>query len=410
TTQKLDKILNIDEKARLMTIQPGISLEQIDLALQKRHLLYPPDPTEKKATIGGNISTNASGGRCYRFGATRDWIKRLRIQLLNGETLDIKRGEKVLGSRFDVNELLKDPQYQTPNIKCSAGYYSRPNMDLIDLFIGSEGTLGVITEVDIGLYPAFVEIFDLVAFFASEEKAVDFVLTTKRSNQLSTQPPINQTTNFYEFFDENTLQMLRPAYPHIPADAKAAIYVEEELNEINQQTYFDDWSARLEKYGVVLEDCWLGITSKQKEELAKFRHAIPEHINELFKLHHQTKIATDIAVPEDKFLEMFDYYTLELSTSNLFYIKFGHIGDNHLHVNLLAREEKDLTLAQALVLKFIKKAVSLGGTASAEHGIGKLKVNYLKEMYSKKALDQMLHVKKHFDPKLILGKGNLFNS
>ena len=301
TTQKLNKIVNIDKAGKFAVVQPGVTLEELEKAAAKEGLLYPPDPTEKSATLGGNVSTNASGGRCYRFGSTRNWIRRLKIALSDGSTLDLRRGQT------EPARLIVPPHYQMPLTKNAAGYYSKPRMELIDLFIGSEGTLGIVTEVEVALVPALKETFDLVAFFPSEEEAVDFVAESKRRE--------DRAVNFYEFFDGNTLGMLKPSYPLIPAGAKAAVYVEQEI-VAEDKAYMDYWAQLLERHGAALDACWLGAAAKQKEALQKFRHAIPEHINEIFKQHHQIKLATDIAVPESKFKEMFRFYNDELRMTN----------------------------------------------------------------------------------------------
>jgi D-lactate dehydrogenase (cytochrome) len=271
-------------------------------------------------------------------------------------------------------------------------------MEQLDLFVGSEGTLGIVSEIELALLPAMKQTFDLVAFFPTEELAVDFVAAAKAAKE--------PTINFFEFFDENTLQLLRPDYPKIPANAKAAIYIEQENPEL------DFWSPLLERYQSSLDQSWLGLGLSQKEELAKFRHAIPEKINDLFKQHHQIKLATDIAVPESRFKEMFNFYDEKLKAQNekIFYIKFGHISDNHLHVNLIAREKEDFSLAQNIVSEFVTKAVALGGTISAEHGIGKIKKPYLRTMLGSQGIEKMLEAKKHFDPGLILGRDTLFDA
>jgi D-lactate dehydrogenase (cytochrome) len=107
---------------------------------------------------------------------------------------------------------------------------------------------------------------------------------------------------------------------------------------------------------------------------------------------------------------MFSFYNSQLTTHNLqlFYIKFGHIGDNHLHVNLVAKNEKNMPLAKELILKFVRKGIELGGTVSAEHGIGKIKHDYLREMYGEAGVKEMIRIKKTFDPNGILGQNNLF--
>ncbi|MGB9613251.1 MAG: FAD-binding oxidoreductase [Candidatus Margulisiibacteriota bacterium] len=403
STQKLNKIIGLDREQKFAIVQPGVTLEEIEKVAAKDGLLYPPDPTEKTATIGGNVSTNASGGRSYRFGSTRNWIRRLRIVLANGTSLNLKRNLFYANKNgdFELPHLtFRIPQYQMPLTKNAAGYFSMPGMDLLDLFIGSEGTLGVVSEVEIALLAAMPATFDLVAFFPNEELAVDFVIESK-----GTKDP---TINFYEFFDERTLQILKPSYPNIPDEARAAIFLEQEITLANEKNYLDNWSQLLEKHSVSLENCWLGIDPKQKEELIKFRHAIPEHINNLFKQHKLTKLATDIAVPEKNFKEMFNFYNSQLQNSKIFHIKFGHIGDNHLHVDLLPKSEEEQKQAKELVLSFVRKAVSLGGTVSAEHGIGKIKHDYLKEMYGEAGIAEMIRIKKTFDPNLILGRNNIF--
>jgi D-lactate dehydrogenase (cytochrome) len=396
TTSKLNKIITLDKENKFAVVQPGVTLEEIETAVKKEGLLYPPDPTEKSATIGGNVSTNASGGRGYRFGATRKWIRRIKVILSSGKILDLKRGGQK--PQFPL------PNYKMPKGKNAAGYYSSPGMDLIDLFIGHEGTLGIVSEVEISLAPALKETFDIIAFFPKEENAVDFVLATKAKD--------DKTINFFEYFDDNTLQMLKKTYSHIPQGVKAAVYVEQEVTAENENTYLDQWAALLEKYQSDIDICWLGMDSAQKEELAKFRYAIPEHINELFKQYHVVKMATDIAVPANHFKEMYNFYNTQLATCgmDLFFIKFGHIGENHLHVNLLPKSPEEKAVAQDLVLKFIRKAISLGGTISAEHGIGKIKHDYLKEMYGQEGINEMIRIKKMFDPNCILGLNNIFKT
>lgn len=403
TTQKLNKIINIDTEEKFAVVQPGVTIEELESAVKKEGLLYPPDPTEKTATIGGNVSTNASGGRSYRFGPTRNYIHRIKVVLPSGISFNLKRGLMKANQKGEFllpHMKFNLPNYHLPKVKNAAGYYCAPEMDYVDFFIGQEGTLGIVSEIGIALCPALLETFDMVAFFPDEELAVDFVLEAKSKKE--------PTINFFEFFDQNTLQMLKQSYPHIPDRAKAAVYVEQEITPENEKEYLDDWATLLLKFNASMEDCWLGLKASQKEELAKFRHAIPEHINELFKQNKMVKLASDIAVPEDKFKEMFNFYNSELLNSKLLYIKFGHIGENHLHVNLLPKSEEEKTIAKDLIMRFVKKALSLGGTISAEHGVGKIKHVYLKEMYGEAGIQEMIRIKKIFDPKCILGRNNIF--
>lgn len=391
-TEKLNRIIDIDKDTAIL--QPAVTLEALDKELKKSNLLYPPDPTEQKAFIGGTVATNASGSRSFRFGSTRDWIKRLKVILSSGEILDIKRGEKIIS-----NYPLPYISYKTPDLKSSAGYYHKQNMDLIDLFIGAEGTLGIVTEIEVKLIKRFKETFDVIAFFPAEKDAVSFVFEAKRRDALT-----------LEFFDKNSLGLLRPSYSQIPQKAEAAVYFETEISPESDVIYFDNWIRILEANRSNINEDWISMNEKKKEDIIQFRHSMAEHINEEFKKHNTVKFAADIAVPDEKFLEMLNYYNSELNplSANIFFVKFGHIGQSHLHVNLVPKTQDDIPLAKELILKFVKRGVRLGGTCSAEHGIGKIKHQYLKEMYGEKGISEMVSVKKLFDPACILNQGNIF--
>src|SRR3989339_223471 len=363
STEKLNQIIAIDKKAKTALIQPGVSLDQLDNALKKEGLMYAPDPTEKSAYLGGNVATNASGARSLRMGPTRNHIKRLKVILSTGEILSLTRSRPL----------------ELPRLKSSAGYYSTPDMEQIDLFIGSEGTLGIVSEIEVNLIDRIENTFDCIVFLDSEEAAID--LTEKLRER--------EDILMIEYFDFNSIELLGKG-------KKCAIYFEQKIVDDNY----------LELEG----ETWVGMNEKQKEELWEFRHSMPEHINEEFKKHHTVKFASDIAVPDSKFREMFAFYNLVLSTYDLqlFYVKFGHIGQSHLHVNLVPRTQADIPLAKELIMKFVKKAVSLGGTVSAEHGIGKIKHDYLRDMYGDSGIAGMIQIKKGFDPGLILNIGNVF--
>ncbi len=392
STERLNKIINIDKETKTATIQPAVTLDKLDQAVKKEGLLYAPDPTEKTAFLGGTVATNASGARSLRFGSTRNHIRRLRVVLSSGEVLDLKRGN----TKFEMlnSKQISNFQFLISNIKNAAGYYIKPDMDLIDLFIGSEGTLGIVTEIEVKLIDKLGETFDCIAFLDSEEDAVLFTEELRGKKDVLT----------LEYFDQNSLDLLRKAYIRIPKNKKTAIYFEQVGPDL------DFWEQFFNKHKIPMDDAWLGMNDKQKQELHDFRHAIPETINELYKKEKQLKISLDIAVPNNKFREMLAYYNLTLAACPLplFFIKFGHIGQSHLHVNLLPKSNEERVISNELAMKFVKKAVSLGGTVSAEHGIGKIKHAYLKEMYGQATIDQMIAIKKKFDPKMILNIGNIF--
>mgnify|MGYP001562992722 FL=1 len=201
---------------------------------------------------------------------------------------------------------------------------------------------------------------------------------------------------------------MRTKQPNIPASARALIFFEEEITHQKEGAYLDKWGSLLEKQGVSLDDVWTADSPDKEKELKDIRHSMPEAVNEVVKKRGFPKAGTDIAVPHEKFREMFDYYREILAKSSVDNLIFGHIGDSHLHVNMLPKSKEELQAVKDCYIQFVKKAVSLGGTASAEHGIGKLKHAYLKEMYGSNGVNEMIRVKRSLDPMFLLGPDNIF--
>ncbi len=399
--EKLNKIIKISPSKKTAVCQPGITIENLEKSLDKFDLAYPPDPTEKTAFLGGTVATNASGARSFRFGPTRNWINRLRIVLSTGEILNLSRGKKQQREQELLKIIRKSTHYKMPQVKNAAGYFIKPDMDLIDLFIGSEGTLGIITEIEIKLLPKNKDIFECAAFFTSKEDALNFAQEAKTKKPLS-----------LEYFDAHSLEHLRPKFSKIPPSAQAAVMFEQDVTStsLSDQKDIEEYAKLLEKFNCPLDNVWFAETEKERENLRLLRHALPEICNEIFKRSNQTKISTDIAVPEKYNIEMVNYYDEILIPSQLDYLYFGHIGDNHIHVNIFPKNEKERKTAKDIYMQFIKKAVSLGGTISAEHGIGKIKTEYLKIMYGEKIIEEMKMIKKILDPAYILNLGNIFQA
>lgn len=341
---------------------------------------YAPDPTETWASLGGTIATNASGSRSFLYGPTRRHIERLRVALMDGSIVDVRRGEKV---NFPV------PEMPVPNTtKHTAGYYLRKDMDWVDLFIGSEGTLGIVIEAEVKLLPTPPELLTAVVFFESDAAALDAVDSWRSIPGL----------RMLEYLDAASLTML--ANRGVPKEAKAALLIEQEGDEP------DD---RLEHPGALLENSWFGSGPSDRERFRAFRHALPETVNDIVRRNGSLKMGTDFAVPLAKNREMMSIY--REACEKLFpgqYVIFGHIGDAHLHVNLLPVGEAQQQQARDLILSFARSAVSLGGTVSAEHGLGKRKANLLPLQFTPEQIEGMMSVKHHLDPQWLLGQGTLF--
>jgi D-lactate dehydrogenase (cytochrome) len=142
--------------------------------------------------------------------------------------------------------------------------------------------------------------------------------------------------------------------------------------------------------------------------MREFRHGLPVLVNEWLSHHGQRKVSTDMAVPDEQFAHMLRFYRETLRASDLQYVIFGHIGDNHVHVNIMPRDEQEAAQAREIYLRFVERAVRWGGTVSAEHGIGKLKRDYLRVLYGEQHLREMAALKRAFDPACVLGRGNIF--
>jgi len=292
-------------------------------------------------------------------------------------------------------------------------------MNQLDLFIGSEGTLGVIVEVETSLIKRPEKLLSGIVFFSSESQLLAFVrevrersLATRQtsSSAVSTadgQPDIDARA--IEYFDIESLNFLRQRYESVPANATGAIFFEQETTKDTEDTLMSLWLALLEQHNALADESWFAVNEEEQSKLREFRHALPVLMNEWFARHRQRKVSTDMAVPDEKFPEMLKFYEDNLRGSDLRYTIFGHIGDNHVHVNILPRNDQEAESARGLYRRFIKKAVELGGTISAEHGIGKLKREYLRELYGEEHLRQMARLKKAFDPAGILGRGNIFS-
>jgi D-lactate dehydrogenase (cytochrome) len=212
-----------------------------------------------------------------------------------------------------------------------------------------------------------------------------------------------------EYFDSESLKFLRQKYETIPTDATGAIFFEQETTPATEDAIMAEWFSLLERHNALNESSWFATNEHEQAKLREFRHALPVLMNEWFARHQQLKVSTDMSVPDEAFPQMLRFYQEQLRVSDLRYTIFGHIGDNHVHVNILPRNDEEAGKAREIYLRFVKKAVELGGTISAEHGIGKLKRDYLHELYSDENLREMAALKRAFDPAGILGRGNIFS-
>jgi FAD/FMN-containing dehydrogenase len=383
----MDRFRKLEIETGSAHVGPAVTLLELRDAAAKTGQFYAPDPTEITASIGGGIATNASGSRSFRFGSTRRHLRALKVALLDGTVRWYRRGETI---DFDVPAL---PNPATT--KNTAGYRLAPGMEWVDLFCGSEGTLGVTLEAEVVLLPIPEHLLSGVVFFASDDDALNAVAGWRSVPEL----------RMLEYADRPSLDLIRSQYPEIPRAAQACLLIEAEGDDL------DGWEHRLVESHALIDASWFGLEPKDRERFRAFRHAFPEAVVETNRKRGFMNMGTDYAVPLEKDREMLHYYRerLEAELPGR-YVIYGHLGDAHLHLNILPTSAEEAQAATRLLREFAAHAVKLGGTVSAEHGLGKRKAGLLALQYTPEQIDAMRAVKRRFDPQELLGRGTLFGS
>jgi len=386
-------------------VGPAVTLQDLKNHLKGSGWFYPPNPTEWLASIGGTLATNASGARSYKYGTTRQFVLEADIALSDGRTASVLRGATIdQPLRLDDGSVIEFPSvnFKSPKCKNAAGYFVRPGMDWLDLFIGSDGTLCVFTECTLKLVKAPADFLSGVLFMDQEEACWELLEKIKKTRSSKIAPCS------LEYFDRRSLLRLKQKFSNIPAKAQAALFFEQDV--ASQQEYdlcLETWYEFLENEKVLLEDSWFAQDPKDIEKFHDFRHQLPLLINEENSRMGRVKMGTDMAVGNEHFRQMMQFYHDELTRSGLDFVMFGHIGDNHLHINLLP-DAKQMPLARETYATLVSQILKWGGTISAEHGVGKLKKEYYHQMIGDQALEELRKIKKSLDPQGRLGLGNLF--
>jgi len=354
-------------------VGPGVLLREVQSSAANSGQFYAPDPTENTSSIGGNVAANSSGSRSFRYGATRRHVLSLRVAFIDGSIQTFRRGEKI---DFEV------PAISLPHTtKHSAGYPLAPGMEWVDLIVGNEGTLGVVTEAELQFLPAPGERLGGVVFFRSEQDALEAVDRWRSTPGL----------NMIEYIDHASLQMMDT--PH-----QAALMIEIEGDaDIDMTTALEN-------------DSWFATSATDRERFRVFRHTLAEKANDRVRRTGFVKFGTDYAVPLDKNREMMAIYRRVLDADSPGrYVIYGHIGDAHVHVNSFPETRDQFERGKEIMTDLAREAVKLGGTVGAEHGLGKRKAHLLEIQYPPAQIEAMKQVKRRLDPDWLLGRGTLFS-
>ena len=418
STEKLNKILEINDKDKFAFVEPGVLLSNFLNELKPKKLYYPPDPTELNCFLGGTVATNASGSKTFKYGPTRNFVLGIEIVLPTGELLILERGQNfaknynlsiITTNREKVDLVI--PSVKPLPTKNTAGYFCKKNMDAIDLFIGSEGTLGVITKLKLKLLDAPENVLSAVVFFNSEEDGLNFIEDSRNQSFQTRETGLTVSIDALalEYFDKFALDFLQDDFPNIPTDAKSAIWFEQELNESSSNQITELWIGLIEKHNGDLGHSWIAMNEKDKAQFIEFRHRISAKVNEFISSRNFRKLGTDFAVPDNQLKNFYFQLKHDVNKAGLDYVIYGHFGNSHIHLNMLPKNSTEFETAKNLYNNMCVSAIKSGGTFAAEHGVGKNKKALLREMYGEKVIDEMFGIKQLLDPNLILGSGNIFN-
>lgn len=438
------------EGARIR-VGPGVPLLVLIEKLSSLGWFYPPTPTFTGAFIGGTIATNAAGAATFKYGATRRWIEGLSVVLSDGDVLDLERGAvhpdeegcfEIL-STYGQTRRIKAPRYPRPNVpKLSAGYHSDPDLDLIDLFIGSEGTLGVVTSATLKLLERTPSLFVGFLTLSSIESALSLVmdLTDQSRQTWKTADPSGLDVAAVEMIDRRSMDLIAEDGAHrdngvdLPADHAVGLLFQVELpsgldaeEAMDQIACHDEPDApdtplvrlcrTVEKYGDMehLQPALPG-DRRREEQLFAIREAVPMAINHRVgdaKRHEGGdihKVAADVIVPLPRFLELLEACEATLGRRGLDYAVFGHISDGNVHPNLIPRCEADVRQAEEALLELGERVKAMGGAPISEHGVGRspMRQALLRQLHGDEGLKQMRAVKEALDPEWKLAPGVLF--
>jgi glycolate oxidase len=363
------QILELDEESLMVTVEPGVVTADLQAEVEKRGLFYPPDPASlKQSTLGGNVSTGAGGPRCLKYGTTREYVRGIRAVLPGGTV--IRDGGSYL--------------------KSAVGY------NLSQLFVGSEGTLGALTQVTLRLIPKPPAVGTVMALFPKLDDASAIVTRILSAGILP---------SVLEFIDKACLQCIEHASQlGLPTDIEAFILIE-----------CDGQPATVEaELGRIVDLCASGgarvveraTDEETREKLWKARRSVSPSLSRL----KPSKLGEDISLPRKAIVPMMRRIQQIAAEFDVLLPTFGHIGDGNLHPNLVfdPRDPAEMARVSQAAEALIRAAVAHGGTLSGEHGIGLLKKELLPLAVPAENLALYRQIKAVFDPKGIMNPGKVF--
>lgn len=444
STSRMAAIL--DRTGSTITVQAGVTIAAMQTHLAADGAWFPPAPTFTGAFAGGIVSTNAAGAATFKYGSTREWVERITVVLADGTILHVRRGEhRARNGLLRVGgQNVALPTYAVPRVqKRSAGYFTAPDLDAVDLFIGSEGTLGVVTEVTFRvLSPAPLTALALVPC-GSEAQAIGLTSALRAASieTWRTGDAHGIDAAAIENMDRRCIEILvedgATARHHVdlPADTKMALLVQLELPAgTDAPRAYDEIAASADANAsdsplvrfcrMLLAHGVLDVTEiampgdrRRFEQFIALREAVPAGVNHRVGVAKHTfdgriaKTAADMVVPFEHVEEMNAIYRRGFESRGLDYAIWGHLSDGNVHPNVIPRSYEDVRLGREAILEFGREAARLGGCPLAEHGVGRspIKQALLRQLYGDDGIDQMRAVKRALDPSWKLAPGVIFS-
>jgi D-lactate dehydrogenase (cytochrome) len=427
----------------------GVVLADLDAECAARDLYFPPVPTYDGATVGGVVSTDAAGAATFKHGTVRRWVRGLTVVLACGESLDLERGRAFAhpDGWFEIVTTGGDrlrvpvPRVASPAVpKVSAGYRGGPGMDLVDLFVGCEGTLGIVTEVVLGLVGPRPRWLVVLVPVAGDDAAIALTKDLReegRRARAGTGAASAADVAAIEYMDARSVEILRedgvPSRVGVPisAGAHALLLVQvelppawdraravEELSSPEREGPVASLCRILERHGVLASAVpALPGEDDRRRALFALREAVPDGVNRRVREAAArsgapvSKSGGDVIVPFERFGESIARYRAILASTGLDAAVWGHISDGNVHPNLIATDAATMTRARAAQEAIGEVAIALGGSPLAEHGTGRNpgKKHLLALLHGREGVASMRATKKALDPDWLLAPGVLFD-
>jgi len=427
----------------------GTTIDALNRAIEAAGRYYPPSPTFSGACVGGTVATNAAGAATFKYGTTRDWVEAITVVLPSGDVLDIERGAtRARDGRFRLelgagSITVPVPEYRMPaSPKLSAGYFAAPGMDLIDLFIGSEGTLGIVTAATLRVLPVRPAMCVALVPFQSEAAALQFAGAVRGAARETWRTCSRRgvDASAIEYLDGRSLSIVREDRADqanridLPPAAQAALLVTLELpagttagdafDQIGRARDADRPDVPLVNFcgmlidAGVFDDVEMAMPgdASRVSQLASLREAVPAGVNQRVGQAKRAvdaaieKAAADVAVPFDRINELLLAFRSDAARRRLDAVVWGHVSDGNLHPNVIARTPAEWGAAREAIASIGRVAIDLGGVPMAEHGVGRnaIKQELLRELYGADGVGQMRAVKQAIDPAWKMAPGVLF--